>query len=187
MIILTLRSDKPEAELGLYGLDETKGTHLLKMQGADEQRTKSYMKYGEGAEKSATQQLSKSASGAAGSADRQAGAVRELSYIKWEAHRQLAETIHKKIDELLTSQGLSLQQGQTLKGVVVYHGPGSFTGLRIGLSVANALAYGLDIPIVSAGGESWRELGIDKLLAGGDDRLAMPLYGSPAHVTQPKK
>lgn len=36
---------------------------------------------------------------------------------------------------------------QTLKGIEVETGPGSFTGLRVGVAVANALGFSLGIPI----------------------------------------
>lgn len=36
---------------------------------------------------------------------------------------------------------------RTLKGIEVETGPGSFTGIRVGVSVANALAYSLNIPV----------------------------------------
>lgn len=35
----------------------------------------------------------------------------------------------------------------TLKGIEVEIGPGSFTGLRVGVSVANALGFSLGIPV----------------------------------------
>ena len=35
----------------------------------------------------------------------------------------------------------------TLEGVEVKTGPGSFTGLRIGVSVANSLGYALETPV----------------------------------------
>lgn len=124
--------------------------------------------------------------------------VQRLTSIKWQAHRELAETIHKQIEKLLMPQGLSLQQ---IEGIVAFKGPGSFTGLRIGLSVANALAYAQDIPIVAKRGDdpdaegpglrperrSWLEQGIKDLLAGKNDKIALPFYDRPAAVTQPKK
>ena len=36
---------------------------------------------------------------------------------------------------------------QTIKGIEVETGPGSFTGLRVGVSVANALGFSLNIPV----------------------------------------
>lgn len=36
-----------------------------------------------------------------------------------------------------------------LKGIEVATGPGSFTGLRVGVSVANALGFALEIPVNS--------------------------------------
>ncbi len=47
-------------------------------------------------------------------------------------------------DELLRSAGV--EPGE-LDGVVVGTGPGSFTGLRIGLATARGLALGLDVPV----------------------------------------
>jgi tRNA threonylcarbamoyladenosine biosynthesis protein TsaB len=35
-----------------------------------------------------------------------------------------------------------------LNGLAVIHGPGSFTGLRIGLSVIKGLSFGLNLPVV---------------------------------------
>src|SRR5688500_13935494 len=108
MIILTIRTDKEEAELGLY--DDSK----------------------------------------------------ELAYVCWPAHRQLAETIHKKLEQLLNPDkklldlssnfngagkftrknfdknfGGSSYSLSDIGGIVAYKGPGSFTGLRVGLSTAN--------------------------------------------------
>lgn len=36
---------------------------------------------------------------------------------------------------------------KTLKGIEVATGPGSFTGIRVGVSVANALGFSLGIPV----------------------------------------
>lgn len=48
------------------------------------------------------------------------------------------------IMKLLQTTNYSLQ---TFKSIEVETGPGSFTGLRVGVSVANALAYSLGIPV----------------------------------------
>lgn len=40
-------------------------------------------------------------------------------------------------------------QGRTLDAVAVSCGPGSYTGLRIGVSVAKGLCFGADIPLIS--------------------------------------
>jgi tRNA threonylcarbamoyladenosine biosynthesis protein TsaB len=82
------------------------------------------------------------------------------------------------------SQSLTVQQ---IQGIVIFEGPGSFTGLRIGLSVANALAYGLNAPIVATQGDEWIEVGIKQLLNGANDGVALPEYGAPVHITNPKK
>lgn len=48
------------------------------------------------------------------------------------------------ITKLLRTTNYDLQ---TLKGIEVETGPGSFTGLRVGVSVANALGFALNIPV----------------------------------------
>lgn len=130
MLTLTLRTDKPEAEIGLYDQNG------------------------------------------------------QILYYTWQAHRQLAETIHTTIVELLESKGFDWHD---ITGVVVYKGPGSFTGLRIGISVANALAEGLNIPISGQTGEDWQQNGLQKLAAGTNDLPVVPDYGAPVHITQQKR
>lgn len=49
------------------------------------------------------------------------------------------------VDRVMTDSGLRLGQ---LDAVVVDTGPGSFTGVRIGLGVAQGLAYGADLPVI---------------------------------------
>lgn len=49
------------------------------------------------------------------------------------------------IDTVLKDAGLSVRE---IEGIAVSSGPGSFTGLRIGVSTAKGLAYGLNIPLV---------------------------------------
>ena len=48
------------------------------------------------------------------------------------------------IEKLLKNNDLGFKD---LQGIEVETGPGSFTGLRVGVSVANSLAYSLGIPV----------------------------------------
>lgn len=130
MLVLTIRTDKPESEIGLYD-DE-----------------------------------------------------RQVAYETWAAHRELAETIHTKISQLLKDNQKDLK---AVQGIVCYQGPGSFTGLRIGLSVANALSHSLSIPAVAVNTASWQTDGIHMLIGGKPDAVLLPEYGGEVHVTQPKK
>ena len=54
-----------------------------------------------------------------------------------------SETILPMIDEILTRNGLSLDDIDALS---VNNGPGSFTGIRIGVAVVKGLAFDKDIP-----------------------------------------
>jgi tRNA threonylcarbamoyladenosine biosynthesis protein TsaB len=131
MIILTIRTDKPDAEVGLFE-DQT-----------------------------------------------------QIAYEVWHAHRELSLTLLQKITDLLASKGKTIHD---LEGIVGFAGPGSFTGLRIGLTVANTLAYSLHIPVVGIiAEEDWIQRGIGRLRAREYDAIALPEYGAPVHITQQKK
>lgn len=130
MIFVTIRTDKPDAEIGLFENNEQK------------------------------------------------------AYEVWHADRQLAETIHQKLQAVLSSTSKTYDD---IGGIVCYSGPGSFTGLRIGISVGNALAYSLSVPIVGTNGDQWSTHGIDRLQKGENDQEVVPDYGSLPHITQQKK
>jgi tRNA threonylcarbamoyladenosine biosynthesis protein TsaB len=129
-MILTIRTDKPEAEVGVFSADG-----------------------------------------------------KELSYHTWFAHRELSSTLLTTIQQQLDVQKATFQN---ITGIVIFKGPGSFTGLRIGITVANTLAYGLEVPIVGEQGEQWAKTGISRLRAGANDQIVLPHYGSEAHITLPK-
>lgn len=130
MNIMTIRTDKPEAEIGLFNDAE------------------------------------------------------QITYYCWEAHRILAETIHSKISEVLDKNSLNLHD---LEGFVVYSGPGSFTGLRIGISVANSMAGSLNVPIVGSTTEEWIPVGIQRLMNMENDEIVTPEYGALPNITAQKK
>lgn len=49
------------------------------------------------------------------------------------------------IDQLLKKNKVKVKD---LKAIAVFQGPGSYTGLRVGISIANVLAFALEIPAV---------------------------------------
>lgn len=55
-----------------------------------------------------------------------------------------SQNVLQLIDKLLKEKKFKLKD---IKEVEVKIGPGSFTGLRVGISVANALGYSLKIPV----------------------------------------
>lgn len=103
----------------------------------------------------------------------------------WQAHRELSDTLLIKIEALLERHGLKQAD---LTGIAVYQGPGSFTGLRIGITVANTLAYSWNIPIRATKGENWLGQALKELPSQTTfSEVAIPHYGSEAHITPPKK
>ena len=57
-----------------------------------------------------------------------------------------AENLHVFIKEVLEENALSFSD---LSAIAVSKGPGSYTGLRIGVSAAKGLCFGLDIPLIA--------------------------------------
>lgn len=103
---------------------------------------------------------------------------------EWEAHRELAHGLLQYIVTTLEQYNETLAG---LTGIAVYKGPGSFTGLRIGLTVANTLADSKHIPIIGESGENWYNSALVRLRANENDQIVMPEYGGEAHITKPRK
>jgi tRNA threonylcarbamoyladenosine biosynthesis protein TsaB len=103
---------------------------------------------------------------------------------KWEANRELAKGLLAFIQSQLAGQQKSWND---LTGVGVFKGPGSFTGLRIGVTVLNTVAYAQNIPIVGETGEDWQKRAVQRLLNEESDKIVLPEYGGEANITQPRK
>lgn len=71
-----------------------------------------------------------------------AGEVRQCVWTKKAMHSEIATV---KLEELLAQAGVTLRE---LTHLAVNVGPGSFTGLRVGLSLVRTLAYALSLPVV---------------------------------------
>ncbi len=106
-----------------------------------------------------------------------------LAIHQWLADRQLADTIIPTMTDFLKQNDKSWQD---LTGLIVFSGSGSFTGLRIGTTVANALAFSLNVPVVKASGDDWIKLGITQLTHTSPGNFVTPDYSAEPNITRPK-
>jgi len=72
----------------------------------------------------------------------------DFSELTWDAGRNQTSTLSVEIMHLLALAHVELRD---LGAIAVAIGPGSFNGLRVGLSVAKGLCFGLQIPICGVG------------------------------------
>lgn len=103
---------------------------------------------------------------------------------EWQADRTLAKYLLKYLQQQLQKNNKIFND---ISGIGVFEGPGSFTGLRIGLAVLNTIADSQHIPIVGAQGDDWQQTALARLRNGANDEMVLPFYGSEAHITKPRK
>lgn len=103
---------------------------------------------------------------------------------EWQADRTLAKNLLGYLIDQLQKHGKTFAD---LTGIGAYQGPGSFTGLRIGLTVLNTIADAKNIPIVGGTGENWQTDALTALRNSQNDQIVLPVYGSDAHITKPRK
>jgi tRNA threonylcarbamoyl adenosine modification protein YeaZ len=98
-----------------------------------------------------------------------------LAVVSWAARHRHGEELLTRIAETLDRSGLARA---ALGGIVVGTGPGAFTGLRVGIATAKALAHGLRLPLVGVASSTAL---LDAARAGGAaDPLALLLPAGPS-------
>lgn len=97
------------------------------------------------------------------------------------APRGHADLILAMAQELLEEAGLAIGQCDAL---ALDYGPGAFTGVRIGTSVAQGIAYAMDLPVVGISSLAalaqglFRESGCMRIIAAIDARMDEVYWGS---------
>ena len=71
-----------------------------------------------------------------------------LAELTWRCGQNHTVELLSRLAHLLSQANLDLQ---STSGIIVARGPGSFNGLRVGVSTAKGLAFSLGIPIVGIG------------------------------------
>lgn len=103
---------------------------------------------------------------------------------EWQSDRNLAKGLLKYLHDEMQKIDKDFSD---ISGIGAYRGPGSFTGLRIGLTVANTIADSQNIPIVGGLGDDWVNEVLSGINSGHNDKIVLPFYGSEANITIAKK
>jgi len=109
--------------------------------------------------------------------------------VEIERQNNLSEKLLRDIDEILRSNSANKQ---STMGIFVHRGPGSYTGLRIGLSTANFIAYSLNIPVIGYEDDVEDADVLNKIRAEfervshGFGTPVVPYYKMPPHITRKK-
>ncbi|MBN1366984.1 MAG: tRNA (adenosine(37)-N6)-threonylcarbamoyltransferase complex dimerization subunit type 1 TsaB [Dehalococcoidales bacterium] len=103
-----------------------------------------------------------------------------IAEIAWRCGQNHTIQLLPQLNNLLKSTGLSLSD---ITCVVVAKGPGSFNGLRVGISTAKGLSFSLEVPIIGvstleAAAYQHIELGLPvcAIAGAGRSEIAMAIY-----------
>ncbi|MDF2669060.1 MAG: tsaB, partial [Paenibacillus sp.] len=100
---------------------------------------------------------------------------RTIASFSSEAERNHSILLMPAIEQILSENGLAPSD---LSGIAIGRGPGSYTGVRIGISVAKTMAWALGIPVISVSGleamslGGWRESRLEVKGSTGEDLSA---------------
>ncbi|MEK7096556.1 MAG: tRNA (adenosine(37)-N6)-threonylcarbamoyltransferase complex dimerization subunit type 1 TsaB [Patescibacteria group bacterium] len=109
-----------------------------------------------------------------------------IDQIEWTSRFNQSEELISKIEDLLQKNRIKKDD---LGKIVVITGPGSYTGVRIGVTTANFIGLGLNIPVLGLKKSSIVDIG--KIISGDNSDCfldpVMPYYERLPNITKPKK
>ena len=97
-------------------------------------------------------------------------------------HYDLSEKLLPALSRLLGKTG-----GKSVKKIAVVTGPGSFSGTRSGVALANALAFAWTVPVGGVKAGKVPQSLIKLWDIDFNNRPLFPQYGQPPHITKPKR
>jgi len=107
---------------------------------------------------------------------RDGGAIELVADADFEASRQALSALLPAVQAMLSESG---HHPRDLAEIVVGRGPGSFTGVRIGVATAKGIAHGLGVPLYGVGtldAVAWRSSAYEGLLGVIGDAMRKEVY-----------
>ncbi len=107
------------------------------------------------------------------------------SFYAWEGGQNQSETLLKEVDKLFVNSQISKKD---VIGIIAFRGPGSYTGVRVGVATANALALAWNVPIWGANKNDISNTSyFQKLVKSKAAKMICPDYQKPPHITSAKR
>ncbi len=113
----------------------------------------------------------------------------DVTVLAWNARRNHTVDTLAQLDHLLRLAGIPLYQ---LDGVVVGTGPGSFSALRVGLSMAKGLVFSLGVPLLGiattdalAAQFAWLDRPLLAVMTAGRGRVVWSRYEGGSSIEGP--
>jgi tRNA threonylcarbamoyladenosine biosynthesis protein TsaB len=100
---------------------------------------------------------------------------RKIDQLSWPWQKDTGSEVLERIKKILLKHSLKLSE---VEAIAVNQGPGSYTGVRVGITVANTLSWSLDIPVIG-----YNAGNIEKMLAKITDDLKNRKISPPRFPT----
>lgn len=113
-----------------------------------------------------------------------------VKYKKFKVNFRHAEVLLVEIDKLLKTSRITLKD---IKTIMVANGRGGFTAIRIGVTIANTLAWLLRVPVVALAGneklkniDNFRDFAMQNIGRGVKNKYVAPSYSAEPNITKCK-